>query len=268
MRTATTKRESRILPIRIDSLQVPRAGEAQREFSQAHGDAIAAEFDMGKFGYPVVNQVDETNWVVDGQHRVYGLRKQPAATRGTTVECEVYENLNKQEMADLFLGRNRSRSVNGFERFTVAVTAGHARERAIMRIVTAAKLEIKKDQRKRCIFAVGALQRVFEREGPAILERVLVTLREAYDGAPNAFGRAAVEGLALVFARYQQQIDEESLIRALGKDRHGVHGILRRAEEYRERVGRTQPQCVAAAIVDVYNEGRKGKASARWWTVW
>ena len=192
----------RILPIRIDSLQVPRAGEAQREFSQAHGDAIAAEFDMSKFGYPVVNQVDETNWVVDGQHRVYGLRRQPAATRGTTVECEVYENLSKREMADLFLGRNRSRNVNGFERFTVAVTAGHARERAIMRIVTAAKLEIKKDQRKRCIFAVGALQRVFEREGPGILERVMVTLREAYDGAPNAFGGAAVEGLALVFARY------------------------------------------------------------------
>ena len=135
MRTATTKRESRILPIRIDSLEVPRAGEAQREFSQAHGDAIAAEFDMGKFGYPVVNQVDQTNWVVDGQHRVYALRKQPAETRGTTLECEVYENLNKQEMADLFLGRNRSRIVNVFERFTVAVTAGHAREQAIMRVV-------------------------------------------------------------------------------------------------------------------------------------
>ena len=80
MRTAATKRESRILPIRIDSLKIPRAGVAQREFSQAHGDAIAAAFDMGKFGYPVVNQVDGTDWVIDGQHRVYALRKQPAST--------------------------------------------------------------------------------------------------------------------------------------------------------------------------------------------
>lgn len=61
MRTATTKRESRILPVRIDSLQIPRAGVAQREFSRAHGDAIAAEFDMGKFGYPVVNHVGDVN---------------------------------------------------------------------------------------------------------------------------------------------------------------------------------------------------------------
>ena len=73
MRTAATKRESRILPIQTDSLKVPRAGVAQREFSQAHSDAIAAAFDMGKPGTPVVNQRDGTNWVIDSQHRVYAL---------------------------------------------------------------------------------------------------------------------------------------------------------------------------------------------------
>ena len=168
MRTATAKRESRIRPVPLESLRVPRAGEAQREFSQAWADAIAAEFDMGKFGYPVVNRVGDINWVIDGQHRVDALRRQPAATRGSTIDCEVYEGLDDQEMADLFLGRNKSRVVNTFERFTVAVTAGHTRENAIMRVVTAAKLEIKKDQRKGCIFAVGGLKRVFEKEGAAV----------------------------------------------------------------------------------------------------
>ena len=32
-----------------------------------------------------------------------------------TVKCEVYENLTEQDMADLFLGRNRSRAVTAFE---------------------------------------------------------------------------------------------------------------------------------------------------------
>jgi len=77
-----------------------------------------------------------------------------------------------------------------------------------------------------------------------------------------------VEGLGLVFGVYHTRIDDESLIAALGKDRHGVHGVLRRADEYRERVGRAQPQCVAAALVDVYNQGRKGRARLpRWWKV-
>ena len=266
MRTPTMKRESKILALRIDALKVPRAGVAQRELSQAKGDSIAAEFDMGKFGYPVVNQVDGIHWVIDGQHRMYALGKQPAATRGTTIECEVYENLSEQEMADLFLGRNNARPVTVFERFTVGVTAGHPRENAIMKIVTAAKLEIKRDHQKGCIVAVGGLQRVFDLQGGAILGQVLRTLREAYDAAPNAFGRAPVEGLGLVYERYGSQIDDQALVGALGQDRHGIHGILRRAEEYRERVGRGQPQCVAAAIVDVYNQARKGKARVRrWW---
>ena len=266
MKKPTMKREAKILPLRIDSLQVPRAGVAQREFSQARGDSIAAEFDLGKFGYPVVNQVDGVCWVIDGQHRLYALRKQPAAARGTTVECEVYDNLSEQEMADLFLGRNNARPVATFERFTVAVTAGYSRENAIMKIVIGAKLDVKRDHQKGCIVAVGGLQRVFDLQGPAILERVLVTLRESYDAAPNAFGRASVEGLALVYERYGREIDDEALVGALGQDRHGINGILRRAEEYRERVGRGQPQCVAAAIVDVYNQARKGKSRVRrWW---
>ena len=268
MRTATAKRESRIRPVSIDSLQVPRAGKAQREFSQAWADAIAADFDMGKLGYPVVNRVGDINWVIDGQHRLAAFRKQPRVTRGTTLECEVYEGLDDQGMADLFLGRNRSRVVNAFERFSVAVTAGHPKENAIVDVVNAAKLELKADHRKGCIFAVAALKRVFAREGPAVLRRVLETLRDAYDSVPGAFGRPMVEGLGLVVGVYGPRIHNESLIAALGKDRHGVNGVLRRAEEYRERVGRPQPQCVAAAIVDVYNEGRRGAARIpRWWKV-
>ena len=39
-------------------------------------------------------------------------------------------------------------------------------------------------------------------------------------------------------------------------------GLLRRAEDYRERLGRPQPQCLAAAVVDVYNRGRQGKSAS------
>ena len=59
-----------------------------------------------------------------------------------------------------------------------------------MRVVTGANLQIKNDRRKGCIFAVGGLQRVVDTEGPAVLGRVLRTLRDAYDAAPSAFGRA------------------------------------------------------------------------------
>ena len=131
MGATLVRRKSRILPVRIDRLRTPAPGVAQRPFSQAKGDSLAAEFDINKLGYPVVNRADGIDWVIDGQHRTYALRKQHVIPSDGTIECEVYENLSEQQMADLFLGRNRSRPVTAFERFQVAVTAGYAREQAI-----------------------------------------------------------------------------------------------------------------------------------------
>ena len=257
-----------VRPLPIEALQVHRAGVLQRPFSQAYADSIAAEFDILMMGILAVNRLDDTYRVVDGQHRLAALRQQPPATRGTTVYCQVYEGLSGPEMADLFLGLNGSRTVSAFDRFMVAVTAGHPLESRIMRIVLSAQLEISRRRCRGCICAVGGLQQVFERDGAAVLERVLRTLRDAYDASPDAFGRLMLEGVALVVRVYGPQLDHDSLIAALGRGRHGVRGLQRRAQEYRERLGRGLRECVAAAIVDVYNKKRKRKARVkRWWKV-
>ena len=254
-----------IRPIRIEALRVPSPGVAQRQFSQSHGDALAKDFDPAKFGYPVVSRVDGVDWLIDGQHRVYAIQKAGFAKGTDSVDCEVYEALSQERMADLFLGRNRARVVTAFERFLVAVTAGYPREKAIMAIVRGAQLEIGHQQALRTVHSVGALIRVYERDGPEVLRRVLCILRDAYAGAPGAFGRVVVDGFGLVVARYAD-LDDAVLVGALAKDRHGVHDLLRRAEEYRERLGRLLPQCLAAAVVDVYNRGARRKARlTKWW---
>ena len=75
--------------------------------------------------------MEETNWVVDSQHRIYAIQKCGYAKGGYSIECEVYQGLTMAEMVRMFLGRNRSTPVTAFERFGVAVTAGYAGERAI-----------------------------------------------------------------------------------------------------------------------------------------
>ena len=259
--------KSTIRPVRIDALRVPTAGVAQRKFSRSHGDALAEDFDPAKFGYPVVSRVDGVDWLIDGQHRVYAIQKAGLAKRVDTVDCEVYEGLSDSEMADLFLGRNRSRAVTAFERFSVAVTAGHPRECAIMGVVHGAGLEVGHQAGLRTVHSVGALIRVYDRDGPEVLGRVLRILRDAYAGAPAAFGRVLVDGVGLVIARYVY-VQDDRLVAALAKDRNGVHDLLRRAADYRERLGRLLPQCLAAAVVDVHNREvkRKGRLP-RWWRV-
>ena len=256
---------ARIEQIRLDTLRVPPPGKAQRPFREAKGDRIAAEFDINSFGLPAVCRVDKTNWLVDGQHRVYAIQKCGYAQPTDTIECEVYEGLSIAEMARMFLGRNRSTPVTAFERFGVAVTAGYPTERAITTIVEGVGLKVGHPKTTGHVYSVGALRRVYDRYGGSVLERTLRVLRDAYDSRPAALGRPMLDGVGLVVGTYAA-LDDKVLVEALANEAHGVSGIQRRAEEYRERLGRPVPECVAAAVVDVYNRhAGKKRRLVKWW---
>ena len=99
------------------------------------------------------------------------------------------------------------------------------------------------------------------------MSQTLRTIRDAYDGDPAAFAQPVIEGIGLVYGRYNGQADEAALIAALARMKQGVHGLFRRAQLQRERTGKGQPQCVAAAVVDTVNRGTRGKTRLPgWWT--
>ena len=259
------ERQSKIEKIRIDSLRPPSVGKAQRGFHPAKGDRLAAEFDINAFGFPVVCRVNGVLWLVDGQYRVYAIQKSGYAKASDEIECEVYEGLSLPEMANMFLRRNRSTLVTAFERFGVAVTAGYAEEVAIARIAEDLELKIAHPTCNGNIYAVAALRRVYDRNGPEVLRRALRILRDAYRGEPAGFARTVIDGLGLVLASYGR-IDDEALVNALVAEPHGVHGLQRRADDYRERLGRSAPECIGASFVDIYNRriGKK-RQLVKWW---
>ena len=185
---------SRIEKIRIDTLRVPPPGKAQRPFRESKGNKFAAEFDINNFGFPVICQVEGTNWVVDGQHRVYAIQKCGYAKATDLIECEVYQGLTMTEMARMFLGRNDSTPVTAFERFGVAVTAGYPAERAITEIVESLGLKIGYPGTEGNVYSVGALRRVYDRYGAKTLERVLRVLRDGYNSHPTGLGRQLIDG--------------------------------------------------------------------------
>ena len=169
------------------------------------------------------------------------------------------------EMARMFLGRNQSTPVTAFERFGVAVTAGYPTEQAITRIVENAGHEGRIPGTEGNVYSVGALRRVYDRYGGETLERVLRVLRDAYNNSAAGLSRQLIDGVGLVLGTYRQ-VDDRLLVEALGKEPHGIHGLQRRAEEYRERLGRPVPECVAAGVVDVYNRhGDASEALVKWW---
>lgn len=260
-----TRKPSKIRPVPINQMRIPPALVTQREFRKAHGDRIAAELDLNQIGYPIINHRDGIYWVVDGQHRIYALKQNGFGS--DSLDCEVYEDLTDAEAADIFLGRDARKPIPLYDKFHVACTAGHKRERDIQRAVESNGQKISR-ARDEGISAVGALGAVYDRSGDVVLGQVVRTINLGFGGDPMAFDRAVVEGLGLVFNRYNGRTNEKELGARLSELRQGARGLLQKAEAIRLRTGNQKKQCVAAAVVDLYNKGLAPRDTSRlpaWW---
>src|ERR1051326_2895367 len=247
-----SRKPSKIRPVPINQMRIPPALVTQREFRKAHGDRIAADLDLNKIGYPVINHRDGIYWVLDGQHRIYALKQN--GFEKDSLDCEVYEDLSDADMADIFLGRDARRPIPLYAKFHVACTAGRRRERDIRRAVESNGQKIGRNKADG-ISAVGALSAVYDRSGDVVLGQVIRAINLGFGGDPAAFDCAVIEGLGLVFNRYNGRTNEKDLGARLASLRHGAREVLRKAEAIRERTGNQKKQCVAAVIVDVYNRG-------------
>lgn len=261
-----SRKPSKIRPVPLGQMRIPPALVTQREFRKAHGDRIASELDLNKLGYPIINHRESIYWVLDGQHRIYAL-KQFGFGDKDVVDCEVYEDLTDAEMADIFLGRNASKPVPLYDKFHVACTAGRRRERDIRRAVESNSQKIARDKTDG-ISAVGALGSVYDRSGDVVLGQVIRTINLGFGGDPMAFDAAVIEGLGLVYNRYNGRTNEKDLGSRLAELRQGARELLRKAQAIRERTGNQKKQCVAAVVVDIYNRGLGPRAKDRlpsWW---
>lgn len=261
-----SRKPSKIRPVPIGQMRIPPALVTQREFRKAHGDRIAADLDLNKLGYPIINHRDGIYWVVDGQHRIYALKENGFGDKDV-LDCEVYEGLTDAETADIFLGRDARKPIPLYDKFHVSCTAGRKRERDIQRAVEANGQKIGRN-RSDGISAVGALGTVYDRSGDVVLGQVVRAINVGFGGDPTAFDRAVIEGLGLVFNRYNGRTNEKELGARLSELRQGARELLRKAEAIRVRTGNQKKQCVAAAVVDIYNKGlgpRAGNRLPSWW---
>lgn len=261
-----SRRPSKIRPVPIAQMRVPPALVTQREFRKSHGDEIAANLDLNKLGFPIINHREGIFWVCDGQHRIYALKENGFGK--DNLDCEVYEGLSDSEMAEIFLGRDARRAISPYDKFHVACTAGRQRENDIRRAVESNGLRIGRTKEENTIGALGACGKVYDRSGDVVLGQVVRAVKRAFSGDPAAFVPEMIVGIGLVFNRYNGRTNEHDLATRLASVPRGARGVLQRAESQRERTGNQKAQCVAAAVVDFYNKGltaRDAKRLPSWW---
>jgi hypothetical protein len=237
---------------------------SQRTFRQEWGDAIAEKINWLVLGIPFLNYRDDVYWVIDGQHRIYALRKNGHGER--TLLCEVVENLSDDEMALAFLKRNDGKRVDQFTRFHVAQTAELHIEIEVQNILTDLGLKTKqgkKRNRPNTLGCVGTLIKVFQKTGPEVLRFTLETLRDAFEGDSEAFDATLIQATSKVLARYANVLNARDLAAALATKRT-VYAVFSRADTLRK--GRmTKTDSMAKALVAFYNENTRGKPKLKEW---
>jgi hypothetical protein len=258
-------RASKVRPVLIRDMIVSPV--SQRPFIPAHGDALAKALDLNMIGLPVINHRDGKHFICDGQHRVYALRQNGFNGSDDLIDCEVYENLSDEEMAQLFLGRDRRKAIAPFVKFLIGCTAGYPRENAIRRVVEANGAKISRQRADNCISAVASLIKIFDSspDRDVAVGWVVRVLRKAFQGDPAALDGAMLEAVGLIRNRYNGKAVESVLIETLNRQA-GVRAVLRKAEALREKSGNLKIQCIAAVIVDAYNKARSVRERlAPWW---
>lgn len=257
--TDRIEREARLRWCPIEKMKVSPV--AQRALNQARVDRLAAEFDPELIGTPVVSDRDGHFYVIDGQHRIEMLRQ--VGWGDQQVQCWVYTGLDEAEEAEKFDRYNDTLAVHAFDKFRIRVTAGRDAETDIDRIVRSVGLVISRDNVPGAISAVGTLRRSYDRSDAKTLARSLKIIRDAYGDA--GLEAPVIDGIGLLCARYNGELDPTVAVERLSKAAGGVNGLLGKAEVLRKQTGNYKSHCVAAAAVDIINAGRGGKKLPSWW---
>lgn len=263
--TLPATRSTRLATVNAHDLKVNPV--AQRDFKHSWAEHILANFDINKFQRPHVNKrTDGTLYVLEGQHGTWAYREKFAVEGESNlpIQVELYDGLTEAEEAEYFLSLNDKKVVDAYSKFKVAVTAGRAVESDIDRIVRVNRCRVTSmTTQEGAISAVTALIQIYNRAGAANLSATIRILRDSF--GDGGYDRANLLGLSAVIARYN--LTDLDLVAALIKIPRGSKGLAQQAALNRQTFGCTIVEATAAALVDAYNKGKRGRAKVpSWWT--
>jgi len=237
---------------------------AQRELNPARVARLVADFDPELLEIPTLSLRDGCYYIIDGHHRIAALKEWIGPGWETQqLRCRVYRDLTEAQEAEFFDRLNDRLIVRAYDKYRVRVNAGRPIETAVEEEVHRADLVTSKSGGPGSIQAVNALVRVYCRTDGQTLGRALRIIRDAYGDV--GFQGPVIDGIGLLCQRYNGVLDEDAAVQRLAGARGGLAGLLNRAEQERKQTGSAKSHSIAAAAVDLINQGKGGKKLPSWW---
>lgn len=256
------KRNNTMKPkyLKINSRDLIIPEHAQRKFDKHHGDYLAANFTMEKFKPLDVSFRNGKYYVIDGQHRLYALKKRHGGD--CSILCYVHYGMTEYDEAMFFLDQlKNTKVILTTDRMRIRYLMG---DEDIVGMVRGAEnagfnIDFTCNKATNKIVALAALEKVYKSIPNEQYIKMLKTLKSAYNGRADSLCREMLLGFGLFFHKYYGQFDCNALAcslrtnstpsdiliegRSYDSNRHGDSGLFR-GKPY------------ARAILNVYNTRR------------
>ena len=231
----------------------------QRSLSMLHVRKAVENFDLNQINPIKVSRRNGINYVFNGQHTAE-IVAMVSGSRETPVWCMIYDDLEYAEEADIFANQMKNvKALLPIEIFNANCEAGNSKELMIKGLVESYNLKISGSTNPGCISAVSSLERIYDKYGYDMLDRVLKLLIMTWEGEQKSFSANMMNGLARLLAVYGDKIKEDIFKEKLGEI--SLKEITRTARERR-----TGSLGYAEAMLVFYN--KKLKAPLHWNTLY
>ncbi|MGV9617960.1 DUF6551 family protein [Streptomyces tendae] len=202
--------------IPVGELRVDPKLDAQRIFQPTWANKLAKIWDPDVLLAATVSlRADGKHYLIDGQHstKVALDLEGPKFLR----DCMVFENLDSEMEAKLFLSANRDRKpVKPFDNFRVAITAKDPLATRVQREVQACGLEVSSGTSANRVGAVQALMAIGAKRDD-LVTRVLQTAGQAWGHDATSWDNIMLRGLGVVLHQNWDKVDDARLIKTLQK---------------------------------------------------
>ena len=260
---------SSVEPVQVESIveYVPVADikidmRYQRRLSLKKVAEIAADFDPAIAGVLVLSlRSDGCFYVVDGQHRAAAMRKLGIEK----AKCEVIIGLTLREEADKFVKANKTRkSPESLDVHKALTVKGDPVTLEINAIVERCGLSIQADGRgargKRkpgVVWAVAALNDIYQRGKADLLEYILKLVMEAWPGDWDVLDQKVLLGVMTFHLKYQGRYRRDDFIEKMKIV--SLRSLRQRAQYHSENGGGGLSKTFCKALQEQYDWHRRTK---------
>lgn len=229
--------------------------EYQRNLSMNHVKKAVEEFDLNQINPIKVSRRDGVYYVFNGQHTAE-IVAMASGSRDTPVWCMIYDDLEYVEEADIFANQMKNvKALQPCEIFKANCEAGNDKALIIKSLVESYDLKINPGATPGTIAAISTLEKIYDRQGYDVLNRVISLIVMTWEGENKSFSSNILNGVARLITAYGDKLKDEVFKEKVGN--MSIKELTRTAKE--RRAGALG---YAEAMLIAYN--KRNKAPLIW----